>query len=138
MFFNSIHTRSATVAFIVLLGACVSRAPSEQPADYVFHNGNVYTVNPDQEWAEAVAVRANEIVYVGDAAGAAAYQGESTETFDLAGKMVLPGFIDGHLHGMGGGLIALGPDLQSDDKEEILERVRNEAESTPAATRSRT
>ncbi len=114
------------------IAACTGSEAGE-PADFVFTNGKVYTVNEAQPWAEAVAVRGNEIVYVGDDAGAAAFVGEATESIDLAGKMVLPGFIDGHIHGTGGGLLAVGPDLLTDDKEEILRRVRAEAEANPDA-----
>ncbi|MDB6085505.1 MAG: amidohydrolase, partial [Gammaproteobacteria bacterium] len=44
-------------------------AMAERPADFVFEHGAVYTVENDQPWAEAVAVRADRIVYVGTEAG---------------------------------------------------------------------
>ena len=44
-------------------------------ADYVLSNGKIYTVNEDRPWAEAVAVRGNEIVYIGDKTGLAAFTG---------------------------------------------------------------
>ena len=133
MFLSSNRTSFTAIACIVFLGACGSRTESEQTADYVFTNGKVYTVNSDQEWAEAVAVKGTDIVYVGDNEGAQAFSGDGTERVDLAGGMVLPGFIDGHIHGTGGGLLAVGPDLLTDDKEEILRRVRAEAEANPDA-----
>ncbi len=67
-------------------------------ADKLYVNGNIFTVNKEQEWAEAVAVEGNKIVYVGDRAGADAFCDGSTEIYDLDGKMMLPGFIDGHCH----------------------------------------
>ena len=133
---------SSVVAITFALAGCspddpatpeTSAAPSVDAADTVFTNGRIYTVNEAQPWAEAVAVRGDTIVYVGDSAGATAYLGDDTESVDLAGRMMLPGFIDGHLHGTGGGLIALGPDLQTDDKEELLEMIRTEAEANPEA-----
>ena len=106
---------------------------SVEPADIVFLNGQIYTVNDSQEWAEAVAVRGDEILYVGDSAGVVAFVGDGTESVDLEDRMMLPGFIDGHIHGTGGGLLAVGPDLLSDDKEEVLRRVRKEADANPDA-----
>ncbi|MFR8072809.1 MAG: amidohydrolase family protein, partial [Anaerovoracaceae bacterium] len=67
-------------------------------ADKLYVNGSIFTVNKDREWAEAVAVEGNKIVYVGDRAGADAFCDEDTEIYDLDGKMMLPGFIDGHCH----------------------------------------
>ena len=68
------------VISVVALAACQQSSDSPQaanpvaePADYLFTNANVYTANPEQEWAEAVAVKGNKIVYVGDAAGATAF-----------------------------------------------------------------
>ena len=68
------------------------------PADRVFVNGAIYTVDEERAWAEAIAIDDGHIVYVGDDAGAKAFVGESTELVDLAGQMMLPGFHDSHIH----------------------------------------
>ncbi|OTW72012.1 amidohydrolase [Bacillus thuringiensis serovar roskildiensis] len=67
-------------------------------ADTIFINGNVYTVEPQQPWAEAVAIKNGKIVYVGKSKGAKKYKNKNTKVIDLKGKMLLPGFIDSHLH----------------------------------------
>ena len=67
-------------------------------ADKLYVNGAIYTVDESAEWAQAVAVEGNRIVYVGDREGAEAFCGADTEICDLEGKMMLPGFIDGHCH----------------------------------------
>lgn len=67
-------------------------------ADQVYINGEIYTVNKEQEWAQAIAIKGNEIAYVGDNTGAKALCGPDTVVHDLKGKMMLPGFIDGHCH----------------------------------------
>ncbi|MGF9796998.1 amidohydrolase [Brevibacillus agri] len=69
-----------------------------QPADVVLSGGAVYTVDRNRNWAQAVAIRGGEIVYVGTDEGAKAYIGKSTKVTDLKGQMVLPGFIDSHTH----------------------------------------
>jgi predicted amidohydrolase YtcJ len=67
-------------------------------ADVIFKNGVVHTVEAAQPRAEAVAVKDGKIIYVGNAAGTANLQGSKTEVIDLAGKMLLPGFVDTHNH----------------------------------------
>ncbi len=89
-------------------------------SDYVFKGGHVYTVNPKQPWAEAVAVKGKEIVYVGTNEGVKGFTGTGTRIVDLKGAMMLPGFIDAHTHPLAGGPMALGVDLQYDTREEIL------------------
>lgn len=74
---------------------------SMQPADTVFRNGHVQTMVSEGDVAEAVAVRGNEIVYVGDNAGADAFIAEGTNVIDLEGAFLSPGFMDGHIHAPG-------------------------------------
>ncbi len=119
---------------IALLGvaSCLSMScATRQSADFVFTNGKVYTVNPDQPWAEAVAVKGNEIVYVGDDAGAAAFAGSGTESIDLGGKLMLPGFVEGHFHTTSQGIILHGLDLQTDTMDELLARLKEYADANP-------
>lgn len=89
-------------------------------ADIVFRDGAIYTVNGAKEWARAVAVRGKHIVYVGDDAGVDAFVGPARRVVDLAGKMLLPGFVEGHIHPFPGAVIGRGIDLQFDSKEETI------------------
>ncbi len=89
---------SLYVAALLLLGAC---GPSVEPADVVLLNGFVYTVDPDRSVEQAVAIRANEIVFVGDGEDVDDYVGPDTDVRDLGGKMVLPGLHDVHIHPLG-------------------------------------
>ena len=89
---------SGGIAAIALLGAC---GPSIEPADIVLVNAYVYTVDPDRSVAEAVAIRGNEIAFVGDRDDAEDYIGPATDVRDLAGRMVLPGLHDTHIHPLG-------------------------------------
>jgi predicted amidohydrolase YtcJ len=67
-------------------------------ADMILFNGDIYTVNPKQPWAEAVALQEDKILAVGTRAEVESYQGKHTNMIDLERKMVLPGFIDTHMH----------------------------------------
>lgn len=100
-------------------------------ADYALINAQVYTVNEDQRWAEAVAIEGDTITYVGDAQDLKSYIGISTEVIDLEGAMILPGFIDAHTHAVVGGIINTGVDLQSDDLEVLLDRIRQYVAENP-------
>jgi predicted amidohydrolase YtcJ len=90
------------VLIAVILG-CTLAACTDQGADLVFRGGAVYTVDEDRSWAEAVAVADGRIVYVGDDDGVGAHIGSKTNVIDLAGRMLLPGFHDSHMHPMRAG-----------------------------------
>ncbi|MEI8299908.1 MAG: amidohydrolase [Pseudomonadota bacterium] len=99
-------TRLRYAALIVLCAAAF-HANSQQPApsagatvaaSRVYLNGVVFTADAAGSLAEAIAVRAGRIVYVGSNKGVAAHVGPGTETRDLRGRFVMPGIIDGHTH----------------------------------------
>ena len=76
-------------------------------ADLLIQGGKIYTLDEEQPWVEAVAVRNGEIVFVGSNKEAQNWLGKGSQLQDLQGKMLLPGFIDSHAHPvMGGGLCA--------------------------------
>jgi predicted amidohydrolase YtcJ len=82
-----------------LLSACgPSPEPNTDVADILIHNAKIYTVNESNPWAQAAAIREGRFVYVGSDAGVHAFHGPDTSSFDLGGKMVLPGLIDSHTH----------------------------------------
>ncbi len=85
--------RLMLVTAVAFLGAC--GAASAQPADLLLVNAKVITVDAKDTIADAVAVRGNRIVAVGDVSK---LRGPSTKVVDLAGKTLLPGFIDAHSH----------------------------------------
>lgn len=122
----------AALCGLIVLSGCAPQPAAEEPADYVFTSGNVYTVDEAHPSAEAVAVRGNEIVYIGSSAGAAAFVGEGTEEVDLAGRTMMPGFVDAHNHALAGGLIARGMSLETDDMDELMDRIRTAVAETPA------
>jgi predicted amidohydrolase YtcJ len=71
---------------------------AEKKSDLVLKNGAVYTVDWDRSWAESVAVTGDLISFVGSNEDAQAFIGPETVVLDLAGKMVLPGFVEAHAH----------------------------------------
>ncbi len=99
-------TAASALLLVVIASSCADRDAAEDPADTVFVNGNVYTLDDNLPRADAVAVRGDAIVYVGNTDGALALVGESTRRIDLDGKLMLPGFIDTHVHPVAGGAYA--------------------------------
>jgi predicted amidohydrolase YtcJ len=96
-----------SMAPVPVLGADTSKSPAAAPeieADLVLEGAAVYTVDRARTWAEAVAIRGDEILYVGGNKGAARYVGPRTRVVNLAGKMVLPGFQDAHVHPLWAGI----------------------------------
>jgi predicted amidohydrolase YtcJ len=79
------------------LAACAAVAA---PAERIIRGGPIVTVNPAQPAAEAVAIAHGKIVAVGTAAEVMKLAGPATEVTDLAGRTLVPGFIDGHSHFM--------------------------------------
>ena len=67
-------------------------------ADLILTGGVVYTVDARRSRHEALAVKGGRIVALGSAAEAAEWAGPRTRTVDLGGRLVLPGFVDAHLH----------------------------------------
>ena len=118
-------------ALVSLLGCCSLGAQSQTPADLVIRNARVYTVDPQQPWAQALAVRGDKILWVGDDKDAVAFIGPATRAVDAGGRLLLPGFIDSHFH------VALGSDpdtLRISDAntlQEIQRQVREFAGKNP-------
>lgn len=67
-------------------------------ATKIFKNATIYTVNAHQEWAQAIAIKGNEIIFVGSDKEVENYIGPQTIITDLKGKMMMPGFHDVHIH----------------------------------------
>ena len=67
-------------------------------ADTIYTNGNIYTVNEAQPWAEAVAIKDGKFIKVGSNAEVQVHEGDDTEVIDLSGKFAMPGMIDVHTH----------------------------------------
>lgn len=79
----------------------------EIAADTILENGTIYTIDAKNTVAEAIAMKDGKILYAGTKAGAEAYKGSSTNVVDLKGNVVMPGFVDAHVHAPGTALTEL-------------------------------
>src|SRR5689334_3479245 len=115
------------VAASLLLLTVFIPAPqrAQSAADIVFKNGNVYTANDKAPRAQALAVKADRIIFVGSNAAAQKYVGPNTRVVDLKGSTVLPGFTDAHQHLSGVGQREMTLNLEGTTSlEDLLAKVK--------------
>ena len=95
--------------FIFFLNCTSATKDTADTAELVINNAKIYTVNKNQPEAEALAVKAGKIVFIGSNSDVKKFIGDSTEVIDAKGQFVMPGFIEGHghIHGLGASLINL-------------------------------
>jgi predicted amidohydrolase YtcJ len=121
------------ILLVAGIGAGCSTSPAPQSvetADLVLYNGKIVTVDGSFSIAQAVAIRGERFIAVGANDAVRATGGPNTKQFDLNGRTVIPGLIDGHLHNAGGGP---GVDLSKvRSMAELLAAVEARAKSTPS------
>ncbi len=100
--------------------ALASTLSAQSYADLILTNGKIWTVNSAQPQAEAVACIGSRIVAVGSAAEIRKWAGSSTQTIDLGGKLVLPGFNDAHVHFYAGGSHLASVKLRDAESETVF------------------
>jgi predicted amidohydrolase YtcJ len=115
---------------LALGASLLSQAQSSKavPADTIVLHGRVYTENAKQPWAQAVAIRGAKIVAVGGDAEIEKMRAVGTKVIDAAGRLVLPGFVDSHIHFMDGSLSLGRVNLEgAKDASDIQQRLREYA-----------
>lgn len=121
------------IHLLLCLGFCLlffSCSDEKELADTIFINGNIYTVDEDNPTVEALAIKADRILFAGTEEEAKSFQDANTNVIDLEGKFVMPGFIEGHGHfsGLGSSLMNLNF-LKSKSWDEIVKAVEEKAKT---------
>ena len=88
---------TAVLVFLVRPAAAAPPAAGSPAADFALSDVRIYT-SAGPETAEALAVRGDRIVYVGNAAGLKAFIGPATRIENGGGRLVIPGLVDAHVH----------------------------------------
>ena len=97
-------------------------------ADLALLGGSLWTGDDARPWAEAVAVRGEKIVAVGTSKDVRRLVGPGTRVIDLAGSLVVPGFIDSHTHFLDGGFALLSIRLrEAKSRDEFVAMIRDKA-----------
>lgn len=97
---------AARVSVPLLFGIVFAiHGTAQQPATSLtlYRNGHIYTNDPSSPWAQAILVRGEEILAVGDEDEVAALADKGAQIVDLEKHFVMPGFNDAHVHIGGAG-----------------------------------
>jgi len=86
------------VIAIAWLAGSAAFALAQNPADAIYHGGDIVTIDDRNPTAQAVAVKDGKIAAVGKNDDVFKLKGDATKVIDLKGKTLVPGFIDGHSH----------------------------------------
>jgi len=98
---------------LVLIAIAVAGLPllgQESSGEKIFFDGKVFTGDPQNAYAEAVAIRGEKIVAVGNLQDVSGTVSTQAERIDLEGKSLFPGFIDSHSHSIDGGMSLISAD----------------------------
>src|ERR1700722_1683745 len=106
------------VSIIFLVPANSSSHAQESSGERILFHAKVFTGDPQNPYAEAVAIRADKIIAVGNLPEVEKSVSQNAERIDLEGKSLFPGFIDSHSHSIDGGLNLISADAS--DKVQSL------------------
>jgi predicted amidohydrolase YtcJ len=128
--------RAIPGAFVLsLLSAYAVQAAPAATATLILFNGHVWTENPRQPEAEAVAIDGQHILAVGSSADMRALAGPDCQSVDLQRRRVVPGFNDSHVHLLGGGASLIAVQLGDANSEaEFRRRLGEYAKKLPKGT----
>lgn len=123
---------TALVAFLLTAAAAPAQNANNGIADLLVWHGKVYTLDPKQPWAQAVAIRGGKIIAVGSDNEIAPMRGIGTKVIDAGGRLVLPGFVDSHIHFFEGSIFLNRAHLEgAKNVAEIQKRLREYAATHP-------
>ena len=108
---STYRNRAVILAGSIILWS-IGAVAAEPPADTVYRNGYVYTVDDQNSTRQALAERDGKIIFVGTNQGADGFVGPDTTIVDLQGRMMMPGLVDGHMHPLSGGLELMSCSLE--------------------------
>jgi len=115
-----------------LLYLMLATSLAAQDATLAITHARVWTGNPRQPWAEALAARGETILAVGGNADIAKLTSPRTRVIDAHGGMLAPGFIDSHVHFLDGGQNLASVQLRdARTREEFVARIRAFAATVP-------
>jgi len=97
-----------SLTVLILIISCSEK--DKLAADKIYINTRIWTGDSAQPWAEAIAIKGNEIIFTGK--DYQTFKNDKTEIIDLGGNMMVPGFIDNHTHFLSGGYNLSGVDLR--------------------------
>ncbi len=130
---NSLVVKSLILIKLITLTLMTACNPPKHKVDLIVFNAKIYTVDVEFSIAEAFAVANGKFVAIGSEDEILSVY-ESTEKLDAGGKVIYPGFIDGHCHffGYGENLIRYADLAGSTSFDEIISRLKEHAAAHPS------
>ncbi|XP_074280592.1 protein LONG AFTER FAR-RED 3 isoform X2 [Silene latifolia] len=121
---------SAIIA--IIFSVILLKPSSKKPvvAELLVTNAFIYTSDPSLPFADSMAIKDGHILSIGNFSSLQAFEGPTTERLNLKGKVVVPGFVDAHLHLLSGGLQMARVKLYGvSTREEFIKKIEVEAKS---------
>ncbi|HAC15567.1 MAG TPA: amidohydrolase [Bacteroidetes bacterium] len=124
--------RNVSFLFYVIL---ISSCGNQRTADTIITDARIWTGNPDQPFAQAMAIKGDVILGVGSNDEILEFRGINTNVEESYGKFITPGFIDTHVHFLQGGMNLASVQLRdAKTPEEFASRIGDFAKTVPAGT----
>ncbi len=123
------------LALALLLAGSVEIIPADdkaEPADLILHHAKLLTVDAKFTVAEAIAIKGDRILVIGEDADVLRHAGPKTKVIDAQGHTIMPGLYDSHTHPVGAATSELAeplPDLP--DLAAVFAHIRKKAAATP-------
>jgi predicted amidohydrolase YtcJ len=123
------HLHYLLFALMLFLGCDL---PDREGPDTIYHHGMIYTVDPQQPFVHALAVKDGKIISIGGNDEILTMAGTHTEVVDLNNRFVMPGLIEGHAH-----FLAIGENLKNLDLiqttswKEVLDKIAQRIQDLP-------
>jgi predicted amidohydrolase YtcJ len=115
--------------------ACAGAPVTEGPITIAVVNARAWTGDPRRPWTDAIAVSADRIAAVGSSAEVRKLAGRDARVIDARGMMLVPGFIDSHIHFIDGGFGLASVQLRdAETPSEFIARIKAFAASAPPGT----
>ncbi len=107
----SLRNRIPTILAVAVFFGSAAWAGDDRAVERIFYNGKIFTGDPEHPYAEAVMIRGDKIVAVGNSTDIGRTAERNAEKIDLHGRTLLPGLIDSHVHATYGGLTLNSADV---------------------------
>ena len=125
------NTLLSFILFVTTLFSCQTN--KESSVSIVIINARIWTGNTAQPWAESIAVSGDSLIFVGDTEGGKKLIGSATKVIDAQGQMVVPGFIDSHVHIMDGAFSLTSVQVRDvKTKEDFIKGIAEYAKTMPS------
>ena len=122
--FKNVTMKRSQISLVLVLLAFLSFSSlfaQQGSGDRILFNGKVFTAEPQNSYADAVAIREDKILAVGSLPEVVKAAEPNAERIDLHGKTLFPGFVDSHSHSIDGGLNLISADAT--EKVDSLEQL---------------